>query len=315
MFCKLCINKEFAMKRKLILLSIIPTMVFSVGCKDFKMKNDVNVIILSGQSNAVGCKAYEYLVQTVGQQKYEEYSTGYEDVKIAFNNWTCDYASPARTKTLQNYSKNGKFVKVQLGQGNVPTNFGPEIGFSEELHEKFGNKLFIIKCACGASNLMDDWADSNSDMFLNLKNFVHKKMAELKDEGYNPVLRAFLWMQGEGDSYDNYYQYYLFNTERFKNNLDKEFLKYTQNENIPFIDAGIGAGFNHSTNKNEWEYYQEVNEAKRKFASESDTNIYIDTISEGLHSDQEPEDYVHYDSESQIKLGHLFAKACEPFLK
>lgn len=303
------------MKRKLILLSIIPTMVFSVGCKDFKMKNDVNVIILSGQSNAVGCKAYEYLVQTVGQQKYEEYSTGYEDVKIAFNNWTCDYASPARTKTLQNYSKNGKFVKVQLGQGNVPTNFGPEIGFSEELHEKFGNKLFIIKCACGASNLMDDWADSNSDMFLNLKNFVHKKMAELKDEGYNPVLRAFLWMQGEGDSYDNYYQYYLFNTERFKNNLDKEFLKYTQNENIPFIDAGIGAGFNHSTNKNEWEYYQEVNEAKRKFASESDTNIYIDTISEGLHSDQEPEDYVHYDSESQIKLGHLFAKACEPFLK
>ena len=304
------------MKTKLALLAIIPAMIFSTGCGGKKVKKqDVNVIILSGQSNAVGCKNSQDLIKTMGQEKYDQYNAGFEDVKIAFNNWDCNYNSPARTKTLQNSSKNGKFVNVQLGQGNVPDNFGPEIGMAEELHEKFGNKLYIIKCACGASNLNDDWANFDSDMFLNLKNFVNKKMEELQKEGLNPILRAFCWMQGEGDSYYNLYQYYLLNTERFKYNLDKEFLKYTENNNLPYIDAGIGMGYNHDTLKNEWEYYKEVNEAKQAFAAKSDTNIYIDTIAEGLHSDQELNDYVHYDSESQIKLGHLFAKAYEPFLK
>lgn len=302
------------MKRKLCLLAIMPAMVFSVGCKGGKMK-DVNIIILSGQSNAVGCKNSQYIIQTMGQEKYDLYNAGFEDVKIAFNNWDCNYNSPARTKTLQNSSKNGKFVNVQLGQGNVPDNFGPEIGMAEELHERFGNKLYIIKCACGASNLNDDWADSSSDMFINLKNFVNKKIDELKEAGLNPILRAFCWMQGEGDSYDRYYQYYGFNTERLKHNLDTEFLQYTENNNLPFIDAGIGPGYDHNTHKNTWEFYEEVNEAKKEFSQKSETNIYIDTIAEGLHSDQELNDFVHYDSESQIKLGHLFAKAYEPFLK
>ena len=292
----------------------VPTVVFVTRFKNKSMK-DVNVIILSGQSNAIGCKNSEFIIQTMGKEKYDQYNAGFKDVKIAFNNWDCDYTSAARTKTLQNYSKGGKFVDVQLGQGNVPENFGPEVGMAEELHEKFGNKLYIIKCACGASNLNDDWADSNSDMFLNLKNFVGKKMEELKDSGLNPILRAFCWMQGEGDSYNGYYQYYGFNLERLKYNLDTEFLKYTEDNNLPFIDAGIGPGYDRDEKKNTWEFYQEVNTQKIQFAAKSDSNIFIDTIAEGLHSDQEPKDYVHYDSESVIKLGHLFARAYEPFLK
>ncbi len=310
------------MKRKLHLLGLIPALFCLASCEGFNMpffnknkKNNINVIILSGQSNAVGCKNYQYLAQTMGQEKYDEYSAGYEDVKIAFNNYDCDYASLARTKTLQNSSPKGEFVNVQLGQGNVKTNFGPEIGMAEELHEKFGNKLYIIKCACGASNLNDDWADSNSDMFQILTAFVHKKMESLKNDGYNPTLRAFCWMQGEGDSYPLYWNYYYDNLVRFKQNLDREFLKYTESSNLPFIDAGIGAGKDPVTNVNTWEYYKEVNDCKQEFAALSDTNIYIDTIAEGLHSDKEPNDCVHYDSESQIKLGHLFAQAYKPFLK
>ena len=301
------------MKRNLHLLGLIPVLIFSVGCKDKKEMKNVNVIIISGQSNAVGCKASD-LLQISMPDKYPEYAQGYENIKIAYNNWTCHYEKPERTKELQNASPKGKFVKVQLGQGNVTTNFGPEVGIAEELHEKWGDKLYIIKVACGASNLNDDWAQPTDEMFKTLVNFVGKRMGELEEEGLKPYLRAFCWMQGEGDSYPGYWQYYFDNLQGFKRNLDKELLKYTENNNLPFIDAGIGRG-THADNTDEWVYYKEVNDCKKQFAELSETNIYFDTIEAGLHSNQEPNDDVHYDSESQIQLGHLFAQNFEKFLK
>ena len=274
----------------------------------------INVVILAGQSNAVGCKNSQLLIKSMGQEKYDLYNTGFEDVQIAYNNWDCNYLSPGREKSVQSSSK-GKFVPVKLGYGNVPSNFGCEVGMAEELHEKWGKRLFIIKCGCGSSNLNDDWVDQSFDMFINLRNFVDKLFKDLEEEGYKPTLRAFCWMQGEGDSYPNYWPYYKDNLERFKMNLDKAFLKYTENDNLPFIDAGIGPGAPKGQEEGKWVFYKEVNECKKEFAESSETNIYIDTIAEGLHSNQEPNDDVHYDSESVVKLGHLFAKAYEPFLK
>ena len=47
-------------------------------------------------------------------------------------------------------------------------------------------------------------------------------------------------------------------------------------------------------------------------------NVIIDTISEGLTIFKEPyeqPEIAHYDSLSQIKLGHLFAEAIIKFIK
>jgi hypothetical protein len=46
-------------------------------------------------------------------------------------------------------------------------------------------------------------------------------------------------------------------------------------------------------------------------------NVLVDTISAGLDCSQEPEgtpDIPHYDSLSEIKLGHLFAEEIAAFL-
>ena len=302
------------MKRKLHLLTLIPALLFSVGCGEKTEMKNVNVIILSGQSNAVGCKASANLINSMGQEAYDKYNAGFENIKIAYNCWTVDYTKPSRPKYLQNTSKKGEFVKVQLGQGNVTENFGPEVGMAEELTERFGDNLYIIKFACGASNLNDDWSQPTDEMFTSLVSFVNKRMADLEGLGLKPYLRAFCWMQGEGDSYPNYWPYYKDNLVGFKRNLDRELLKFTEDNNLPFVDAGIGPG-THPDDTNEWEYYQEVNDAKREFAALSPTNIYFDTIEAGLHSDREPNDDVHYDSESQIKLGPLFAQNFDHFLK
>ena len=297
------------MNKKLYLLTLLPLVFSCVGCK--KEGTPINVIILSGQSNAVGCKAGLNLKTSMGVDKYNEYLDGYSDIKIAYECWTKHYESTPETFELQNSSPVGKFVDVKLGYGNTTANFGPEVGMAEYLRTNWSNKVVILKCACGASNLRDNWAKWQTIMHKELVQFVDDNMTYLKKSGYKPTIRAFCWMQGEGDSYAGFYSVYKEKLWQFKNNLldAEELLNYTDGGILPFIDAGIGSG------EGEWTYYQQVNQQKQLFAAESEYNIYFDTIAAGLHTNQEPNDYVHYDSESQIQLGHLFAQHVEPYLK
>lgn len=306
------------MKRLSRLLLLSPLVFSTVGCGENNPGNNhqepkpVDVVIISGQSNAVGCTHSECLPDSMGAEKYDEYFTGYPSIQIAYDCWTKDWPT-ADTVTFysQNVSKKNGFVKVTLGQGNTRSTFGPEVGIAESLHEKYGNELFLIKYACGASNLKDDWLGRRSPMYPRLIEYVKLQMNKLIEEGYLPTIRAFCWMQGEGDSYPGYYSVYLDNLRQFVSDIREDLKDLAGGQDIPFIDAGISSA-------PVWEYYRQVNDAKKAFAEESEKNIYIDTIGAGLHTDQEPSyevDIYHYDSESEIQLGRLFAEAIKPFLK
>ena len=297
---------------KLLLLS--PMAFASVSCGGSSPK-PVDVIVISGQSNAVGCTHIDCIQRSIGYDEYETYLRGYPEIQIAYDCWTKDQ-DPQTLQPIyysQNKRQDGDFFKVMLGQGNSEATFGPEIGIAEAMHEKYANKLFLIKYACGASNLKDDWTKRNSPMYNRFVTYVKKQMDNLKSKGYKPTIKAMCWMQGEGDSYVGYYDQYYDNLKEFVGNLREDLKELSGNKDFPFIDAGIN-------NSPQWEYYREVNEAKKKFANDSDNNFYIDTIAAGLHTDQEPfgtgkADTAHYDSESQVLLGHLFAEAFEPFLE
>ena len=300
---------------KFILLS--PLAFSAVGCGS-KKATPVDVVVISGQSNAVGCTRYSPFKDS-NYEKYYEYLEGYPAIQIAFDSWTKEVKVDGQVFFYsQNKSKDDDFVNVMAGQGNSEFTFGPEIGIAEALHEKYANKLFLIKYACGASNLKDDWAKRTSPMYNRFINYVKKQMENLKKKGYAPTIKAFCWMQGEGDSYEGYYQSYCDNLREFVTNVRTDLKELAGDKDMPFIDAGINRSVDPSTNTLMWQYYQEVNQAKQQFAAESDDNFYIDTIAEGLHTDQEPlgaPDIAHYDSESQVKLGKLFAKSFEPFLE
>ena len=267
----------------------------------------VDVVVISGQSNAVGCTHAKCITRSIGAEAYSTYMTGYNDIKIAYDCWTKDEGPRFYS---QNKSKDETFVKVMLGQGNGLGTFGPEIGIAEALHEKYADRLFLIKYACGASNLKDDWAQKNSPMYPRLIEYVKKQMQNLEGMGYVPTIKAFCWMQGEGDSWDGYYQEYKDNLSGFAANIREDLKELSGNKDVPFIDAGI-------SNSKDWQYYRQVNNAKQEFAAESENNIYIDTIAAGMHTNVEPfdtPDTCHYDTESEVLLGHLFADAFEPFL-
>ena len=107
-------------------------------------------------------------------------------------------------------------------------------------------------------------------------------------------------MQGETDACheeqtDMYIQLY----DCFLNDFKKEFSKYLKN--CTFIDGGIS---------NKWPCWEKLNNAKKEYAQKHDDCVYIDTIAEGLTTEKEPHegvDWMHYDSDCVIQLGHLFA--------
>ena len=291
---------------KILLLS---PLLFTMSCNKEQPKEltPVNVVVISGQSNAVGCTRAKFITNSMGADRYQEYMSGYKDVQIAYDCWTKDEGPKYYS---QNKSKNDDFVKVMLGQGNSLLTFGPEIGIAEALHEEFANKLFIIKYACGASNLKDDWTKRDSPMYGRFIEYVKKQMDNLKNKGYLPTIKAFCWMQGEGDSYEGYYDLYYENTKEFVGNVREDLKELGGDKEIPFIDAGI-------SNSKLWQYYRKVNEAKQKFAGDSVSNFYIDTIGEGMHTNEEPfdePDTAHYDSESEVLLGKLFAQTFKSLL-
>ena len=267
----------------------------------------VDVVVISGQSNAVGCTHSNCITRSIGASYYQDYMRGFPDIQIAYDSWTKDEGPIFYS---QNKSKDDNFVKVMLGQGNSLATFGPEIGIAEAMHEKYAGKLFIIKYACGASNLKDDWAQKNSPMYPRLIEYVKKQMKNLEDKGYIPTIKAFCWMQGEGDAWDGYYQDYYANLTGFAANIRADLKDMAGNKDVPFIDAGI-------SNSKQWQYYRQVNTAKKQFADDREDNIFIDTIEAGMHTNLEPfdePDTAHYDTESEVQLGHLFAEAFEPFL-
>ena len=311
--------------KKITKLFILSPLAFSLaGCGETSSSSSstpkdpepCDVIVISGQSNAVGISHSSCITRSIGASKYQEYLRGYDGIQIAFDNWDKLYQYDPPQFYSQHSSKDDTFMKVMLGQGNGDATFGPEIGIAEKMHEKYSGKLFLIKFACGASNLRDDWALRESPMYGRFISYVKLQMENLKKMGYIPTIKAFCWMQGEGDAYDGLSNVYYENIKGFVTNVRADLKELSGNVDMPFIDAGIN-NVKDENDQYRWPNWEEVNNAKKQFAAESDNNFYIDTIAAGLHSNQEPfaePDLAHYDTESQVLLGRMFAENFEPFL-
>ena len=303
------------------ILSIAASVVIGVGagvsltaCKDefnFTINDTLadgqgkkaKVILLGGQSNASGCSRDDYLKKNVSDEKYLEYENGYDNVYINY------FASG------MNESK--AFVKCANKQGEAGGYFGPELGLAEKLHELYPNELFfIIKYAWGGTNLFEQWRSPSNlgktgVLYQGFEAFVETSLKYLKEKNYDFIIEGMCWMQGESDSFS------VENATNYKDNLTylikdvrKKFTSYAGDNGIAFVDAYI------ADNPNYWVYCDLVNESKRQVAELSWSNVLIDTIAEGLTCSEEPEenpDMAHYDSMSQIKLGHLFAENVSQF--
>ena len=261
------------------------------------------VILLGGQSNASGCSSDQYLQQNVSEEKYSEYQNGYDNVYINY---------------LSGMNMSQGFVKCGTRQGEMEGCFGPELGLAEKLHETYPDELFfIIKCAWGGTNLYEQWLSPSGigktgELYKKFVVFVETSLEYLVSKNYDIQIVGMCWMQGESDAFSTKTATkYSTNLSNFVKDIRKKFSQYAAADGIAFVDAYIAA------NPAYWVYYESVNQGKKEFAQSSPMNVVVDTIAQGLSCSQEPAeapDLAHYDSLSEIKLGHLFAEQLIGFL-
>lgn len=252
-------------------------------------KEKAYVILLSGQSNASGQTLSSCLEQNCTEEKMNEYRKGYENIQIFYN--------------VDGTNNASEFVPVALGQGNNDDSvekFGPEIGIAEYLTEQYpGRKFYIIKASQSGSSIAADWQEQGS-AYQNAINGMTTGFQKLKDKNLEPVWFATCWMQGESDALNLEYaeKYYQLESE-LMNRLQTKFSQELAEERYAFIDAGI-------SNHTEWVYQEQVNSAKKQYASEGAWRFYLDTQAAGLTYNLENNDPSHYDSLSMIQLGRMF---------
>ncbi len=262
------------------------------------------VILLGGQSNASGCSLDAYLQKNVSPEQYAQYESGYDNVYI--NYWVSGGMNASEG-----------FVPCATRQGEAGGCFGPELGMAERLSELYpDDDFFIIKYAWGGTNLYEQWLSPSSKgktgrLYREFEAYVKASVKYLESNNYDVVIEGMCWMQGESDSFSleaasNYGEH----LSNLIGDVRQEFARYAPEGGIVFIDAYI------ADNPVFWVYCDIVNDEKQKVAESSAAHAVIDTNAEGLICTEEPEenpDIPHYDSMSQVKLGHLFAERLSDF--
>lgn len=272
------------------------------------------VIVLAGQSNAVGWTYSKNLKTVVTPEEYEKYRAGFDNVKIFYSNAPFQ-ADDAQTKTK---NENSAFEPVKLGQGRYTSledgAFGPEIGLAAYLTENYPDETFyIIKDATGGSTLHGSWlcpsslgllekTEEDIKLYNHLIQKVDDGMAMLKADGVDARILSFVWMQGENDA-----QSYAFDYPVLWNNFigdvtaafeEKGYLTET---GLTTIDGGI---------TQRWTNYDVVNAAKERYAAVSSKAYFVEVAHEDwLTYDRDNTDYAHLDALSMIRLGNEFGKS------
>ena len=185
----------------------------------------------------------------------------------------------------------GLFLPTNVAMGDQERFMGPEIGISMVLKEYAteDKPIYLIKCAfsgSGFTNSAPNWAH-NSEIFGSgynannnlyetyFKPFVDNNLKIIEDEiGRTPVIKGFVWHQGESDAGSNNYAKHLGSlVERFRSDYE-DYAPDQDGQNIPFIDGYIYDG-----PRSPYGADQDltVNKQKDLLAQEKENNYVINT--------------------------------------
>jgi len=266
-------------------------------------ENVAKIILILGQSNAVGATQFAPMKDVLGEEKFNALKReGYDNVRIVY------YAGEANAtnyyeKKLDTITVEKLFDKVRFGKSLTAAMFGLEMGIAEYLTNAHPDETYyIIKVARGGESLKPKFAEGGV-LFEKAISMCEGCFGVLEREGYTPEICAICWMQGENEAgLASTAETYGKSLAELAGALRRRLAAYAPWGGIPFIDGGISSY---------WNFHEVINAQKAAFAETSPINYFIDSIALGVTYDKEPADnpdLAHFDSESVWLLGQEFGK-------
>ena len=305
-----------------------------------KDENEVSVFFLSGQSNMEGKTNASELGNAfteLGLDDYADVAAGLKEVQCSI--YVHGYGGLDHNNLVNNsqvYATNtenqiaGKFVDLKPGLGTNANSMGPELGCGYALRGEASEDkpIFLIKMACDGSGFEQsgtqyNWPVKGEDgkfPEINLydtfaKPFFLNNLQIIEGMGFKPVVKGWLWHQGESDTAQTKIDKYAQRLGDMVAQMREDFAGYAKDEdgsNIAFIDGmiyqGEGTQWGATTSVN-------MNNVKRQFADSADNNYLVDIYA---NEDPVPEnelkpgspggDSYHYNVKSSFRLGRAYGK-------
>lgn len=265
-------------------------------------ENVAKIILIMGQSNAVGASMYSPLKDILDTETYEFWrKQGTDNIRIVYH--AGETTATNYRSNLDNQTVLKLFDKVRFGKSLTGAQFGLEVGIAEYLRKAHpDDTYYLIKVARGGEPIDPKFIEGG-ELFERAISITEGCISVMKREGMTPEICAICWMQGENEALSMpMAKTYRTKLETLAESLRRRLAEYAPYGGIPFIDGGISTY---------WACHETVNQAKKEFAETSDINYFIDSMSLGLTYDKEPAgnpDLAHFDSESMYKLGQEFGK-------
>ena len=302
--------------------------------------NEVSVFLLSGQSNMEGNSSssdanLSQAFTDLGFDDFDEVKGGMKTVQIS--TYLGGYGGLNKdnlTNNSQVYATNtenqiaGKFVDAKGGLGTSNSKMGPEFGAAYALKNEATEEkpIFFVKMASNGSGFAQSGTDYNwpvkdadgnfpevnlYDTFA--KPFLNNNLQLIKDMGLKPVIKGWLWHQGESDCDPNKIPLYAQRLGDMVAKFREDFAAYARDEdgsNIAFIDGMVYQGEGTA-----WTTPDLMNAEKQKFADSADNNYLVDIYGNAekvaeneLKPGNPGGDSMHYNTKSSLRLGMAYGK-------
>lgn len=259
---------------------------------------EIDLLIVSGQSNAVGYDA-----------KPDHLPTDDVDAKVMFwwrcgdpppdehdstsgSQWTHLQAQPlGNPKKPRQGRQYGNFAQPEGG-------FGPEIGLARTLAKKEGKRFAVVKAAFSGTGMQRDWNPADpgegGSCYRALVSETLNAIATAKKDGIVLRPRAFVWVQGESDAKAEHAAFYA-------DNLGAMLNQFRSDIGAPNLTALIAVNTQFGAGKNE--FMPIVIEQQKLLASRDMHCEYVDT------SEATVANRVHYDAQGTLDVGQWAAES------
>lgn len=175
---------------------------------------------------------------------------------------------------------------------------GSELSFADEMAERTGQPLAVVKVAANGTSLFVEWSLAEpTSWYFQMKDKLQLSFAQLEALDYAPYFAGFFWAQGEGDATVS------FRADAYETNLTN-FIAQLRTD---FSEPNLPFYFNRLHAEDNLSQLSTVRQAQQTVASSVPNTrlLDIDDIEIGP-------DLLHLTANAQIELGRRWADFVSP---